>query len=223
MSLPWSIDIETIGVPGGAGGPCLLMMPHRADSQDQPLADPGQRRRNAERRASLDTDPAIGVARHEWEFRCETRAERRSSRTGSTRAKGKREPFWFPTWQWELDLRGYTAPLHRAAVGRALGNESYADDFYPLSIAYRKILSPRARDYKVHTVTSVTPNVATGVDLLGLNNNGTGSRRPADGGRAQSARRHAIDRSGFATAASIRTRSVRSRSTATARASSASR
>jgi hypothetical protein len=76
MSLPWSIDIETIGVPGGAGGPCLLMMPHRTDSQDQPLAIQGNVLETPNGARVLDTDPAIGVARHEWEFRCETRAER---------------------------------------------------------------------------------------------------------------------------------------------------
>jgi hypothetical protein len=182
MSLPWSIDIEGIGVTGGAGGPCFLMMPHRADSQDQPLAIPGNVVETPSGARIVDKDPAIGVARHEWEFRCETRAERQFLEDWFDAREGKREPFWFPTWQWEFELRGYTWRLFDGQLWiERWATTSYADDFYPLSIAYRKILLAKGSGYKVHTVTSVTPNVATGVDLLGLNNNGTGLSVPAMG------------------------------------------
>lgn len=174
MSLAWSLTLTSAGVPGGMGGPCLLMMPHRPESQDQPLSVLGDIVESPNGARVLDKAPALTRRRQDVEFRCESRAERAFLEAFFDARQGAAEAFWVPTWQWELQLRGYTC----VTLGGQLWVERWLTDsyksFFDAGVAYRKILIVRGDLHQCHTVTAVTENVATGVDLLDLANNGNG-------------------------------------------------
>lgn len=175
MSLPWSIEIETIFITGGVGGTCLLMEPHGSSSRPQPLLQRGGVVEAPNGARVTDKTPATAQARHEFEFICENPAQRAFLVDFFETHRGMAAPFWFPTWQWEFDVCGYSLELFTGSlwVKRWL-DKSYADDFFAASRGFRKLIMLYDDQYKVHTVASVTASDSPGVDVLHIENNGTG-------------------------------------------------
>lgn len=174
MSLPWSLTLASAAVPGGLGGVCLLMMPHRADSQEQPLATAGDVLDVISGARMIDKGPSAAIARHTFEFRCESRAEVAFLEGFFDQQQGKAAPFWFPTWQWEFELTGYTCTTFTGQVWLNRWESLGFAEHFAASMGYRKMLIVRGDQHQAHTATAVTESVSPGIDLVDVANNGDG-------------------------------------------------
>jgi len=106
--------------------------------------------------------------KREFDFLCMNREEIRQVRDFFLARVGQYEPFWMPTWQWEMEIGDYWAFFGSRTISVPSYLE-YADKFFPLGNAYRAlafVYGNKATLFKVGAVGTGSP--PPGYDTLQL-------------------------------------------------------
>jgi hypothetical protein len=163
--LPWSMTIPSTG-----GQLALLMAPHAVDGRPLALGIRAETIESPSGARLIAKDPAPSSERHVLEFITTSWAEFQFLRDFYDTAEGMRGGFWFPTWHEDIALAPYFdgGIGHRALWFMRAGG--YADNLFPLGIAYRRFLALYSYQYELLRATAVTPNdpAASGFDQVAV-------------------------------------------------------